>query len=476
MPQLQDLSSIVPLKLLQAAGVPSASIAVLSGGTVETHVITKGSEDVDTIYQACSISKAITGIAVARLIDKGRLTYDTPISDHLPAHILDLITTDKTESLLSAMTVGTIVSHTSGLSQGGFSGYDGQVPSVEQILAGTAPANTPQIHFNSFPGAQFAYSGGGWTVLQLFLEHLLSKRFAEIMQELVLGPLQMTRSHYGPFTEVEQNYAKAHLTGDVQARAPHHELPELAAAGLWTTPTDLLKAIAAVQTSLASEDGFLTRAAAQKLLAPIMDAGVGRGDIARGFFVTDTTFGHSGSNEPGYRTYFMGSRPFDNGSDAPPSDIGIAIFTNSGLGWEAMQKLLPAVFYLRGWPYQKEICCYAPVEAYVAYALPASLQSKDTNLAWKAWEGQWESGWQIGSAKEDDVERPTLAFRGLQAMSLLPGAGPIRSLKPGKEVLFVADGLDIGVRLTWNEEGERVVKLMQTGVGSELKTLHRSTR
>nr|OQO19973.1 hypothetical protein B0A51_15746 [Rachicladosporium sp. CCFEE 5018] len=470
MPQLQDLASIVPLALLQAAGVPSASIAVLSGGTVETHVLTKSSEDTETIYQSCSISKAITGIAVAKLIDQGRLTYDTLISDHLPARVLDLITTDKTRPILSAVTVGTIVSHTSGLSQGGFSGYVGEVPTVEQILAGTAPANTPQIHFNSFPGAQFAYSGGGWTVLQLLLENLVSKPFAEIMQELVLGPLKMTRSHYGPLPKGETNYAKAHLTAEVEARAPYHELPELAAAGLWTTPSDLLKAIAAIQHSLVSDDGFLTRATAQKLLTPIMNAGAGRGDIAHGFFVTDATFGHSGGNDPGYRTYFMGS----HGSTSLPSDIGIAIFTNSVIGFEAIEKLLPAIFHLKGRPYQKVLCGYSPVEAYVPYALNSSLQSKDAESTWKTWEGQWDGGWNIVSAKAADGERPTLAFRDLHAMPLLPGAGPVQSLEAGREILLVADSLDISIRLTWNDEGERIVKIMQTGVGSDLKTLQRS--
>jgi CubicO group peptidase (beta-lactamase class C family) len=48
-----------------------------------------GSEDKDTLYQACSISKAITGLAVAKLIDQGHLKYSTLITDHLPQEIVN---------------------------------------------------------------------------------------------------------------------------------------------------------------------------------------------------------------------------------------------------------------------------------------------------------------------------------------------------------------------------------------------------
>lgn len=98
-----------------------------------------GSEDKDTLYQACSISKAITGLAIAKLIDQGYLEYSTLITDHLPQEIVNLVVDNKTKHLFRHLTVSHLLSHTSGLSQHGFPGYDvrDDLPTVSNVLAGT---------------------------------------------------------------------------------------------------------------------------------------------------------------------------------------------------------------------------------------------------------------------------------------------------------------------------------------------------
>ena len=469
MANLKDLEAIIPPTLLNATGVPSASIAILVDGKVSTHVITSGKEDVDTIYQAASISKAICSLGVAKLIDEGHFTYDTLIVDHLAKKTIDLMVDDRTRHLFDAVTVGMLVSHISGLTQHGFPGYDGDAPSADTILAGEAPSNTPRVHFYTFPGAVFSYSGGGFTVLQLFLETVLSKPFAQIMHDTVLAPLKMTRSHYGPLSPTEKNYANAYQTATVPAYTTHHIFPEQAAAGLWTTPSDLLKAIAAIQTSLSPSSNtapFLSKQKAADLLTTVRSDVALSSSVARGFFTTAAGFGHSGGNAPGYITYFMGSWPDAKKGVVP--NTGIAVMTNSVQGIPAVGSVLAAVLYLLGWEQPVALPSFTVAEKWMPYALPRGLEEVDEK--WREWQRDWEGGWKL-SAGLDGM--PVFSFGDLRPMVLRPAAAPVSILGEGRrEVVLVVDGLDTSLRLTWDESGEKVVKLLQGEEGG-VKTLTR---
>jgi len=301
MSDIQDfIQSILPIERLQDDGVPTASVAVLEDGKISSFVITNGQENSDTVYQAASISKAICSLGVAKLIDDGKLSYDTKVVNHLDQALIDCIVDERTENLIQHVTIGHLVSHTSGLSQHGFPGYAGAAASPQDIVAGRLPANTPRLRFLSFPGSQFSYSGGGFVVLQLMLESIMGLPFRQIMQDTVLAPLGMSRSWYGDMSAEETNFTKAYFSGYSVADTGrgYYLLPELAAAGLWTTPSDLLKAVSAIQESLYTTQGFLKRGTAEILLAPVSSKGP-LGPMAHGWVVDDIGFGHGGDNFPG---------------------------------------------------------------------------------------------------------------------------------------------------------------------------------
>ncbi|GAB7330403.1 hypothetical protein MBLNU13_g02023t1 [Cladosporium sp. NU13] len=425
---IRNLSEIFPPASLVKAGVPTASVALLSRGKVSTHIITMGSEDADTLYQACSISKAITGLAVAKLIDQGHLEYSTLITDHLPQEVVSLVTDSKSKHLFRHLTVSHLLSHTSGLSQHGFPGYNvsDDLPAAYNVLAGTPPANTPMVHFTTFPGAQFSYSGGGFVILQLFLEALLLKSFASIMQATVLEPLDMTRSYFDPLPEDETNYSEPYLTGHLKAPTGPFRFVELAAAGLWTTPSDLLKAIAAVRTSLdATQDGFLSFATAQEMLKPVQQVRGGY-SIANGWFVTDNAFGHAGGNEPGYGCYVIGShhKVNDNGVSralaASPWDSTLAVMTNGPYTNQAVWNVVSAVFHLQNW--RRLAVLPGGMVDDEWRAVPAS-EGTEIDASWKDWTGDWEGGWKIISIEE----KPAIQFGDLEAMALVAAAAPVQS-------------------------------------------------
>jgi CubicO group peptidase (beta-lactamase class C family) len=170
---------------------------------------------------------------------------------------------------LGEITIRMLMSHTSGLSQHAFPGYMNNIPSALDVLAGKGGINIKHVHLEGLPGHWFSYSGGGITVLQLILEHITNQAFPDLVRELVLDPLGMHRSFYA--VSKEENYAVAQYTGFTACEVLHRANPEQAAAGLWTTPTDLLKLVRALQRSLKVNDHteLLYKEVAKEILTEI---------------------------------------------------------------------------------------------------------------------------------------------------------------------------------------------------------------
>lgn len=105
-------------------------------------------------------------------------------------------------------------------------------------------------------------------MLQAILENVTQLSFSDLMQQIVLRPLGMQRSFYGTLPDNEHSFTKARVTGDTPANADLRILPELAAAGLWTTPSDLLQCIKSVEESLHS-DAFLEQKWVKMMLTEV---------------------------------------------------------------------------------------------------------------------------------------------------------------------------------------------------------------
>src|SRR5262249_43707111 len=153
------------------------------------------------------------------------------------------------------VTRGGILSHCAGLTVHGFPGYgiDGPLPSLIQVLDGEQPANTPAIRVESMPGSRWNYSGGGYTVMQQLIIDVTGQPFPRFMREAVLRPLRMERSTFDqPLPAGRARLAATGYLADRSAVQGHwHVYPEMAAAGLWTTPSDLARFAISVQESLA---------------------------------------------------------------------------------------------------------------------------------------------------------------------------------------------------------------------------------
>jgi CubicO group peptidase (beta-lactamase class C family) len=454
----QDDSSSNVAEVLAKIGTPSTSIALLDHGAITAQCYSTLNHTPETVFQACSISKPVAGLGVMKLVSQGKLHLDTPITEYLPPSSIDLISTPPTRELLKHVTLKHLLSHTSGLSQSGYPGYASNPVDLKGVLSGEPPCNTFPVRLDGFPGQTFSYSGGGMSVVQLIIETITKRPFPEIMQDLVFTPLDMTRSSYR-LPGKEDNYAKAYYNGFVPCEFPYHVLPELVAAGLWTTPTDLLKVVRAIQDSLnpSSDDTFLPQGLAQQMLKEISSS------LALSWFAPaepGIAFYHGGSNDPGFQCFLLGYADIcQNGSlDKNAEKSGLCIMTNSREGTRVYMKLLHAIMLLKKWP-------TLPASLYFYASIPFYATDRKISENWVEWKGEWEGGkWRI-EEQEGDV---CVVFEKLPAVKLRAVA---MQEKEG-EAFLRPEGLEKVFHLT-EEKGEKVVEVWHAGMFGDATVLRR---
>ncbi|HYI93547.1 MAG TPA: serine hydrolase domain-containing protein, partial [Bryobacteraceae bacterium] len=288
--------------------VPGVSVAVINNGKLEwakaygvIDATTAQRANVKTMFQAASISKPVSALAALRLVAQGKLNLDADINVSLkswkiPAH-----------SFARPVTLRNILSHTAGTTVHGFPGYKSNVsvPTAVQVLTGGAPANTPSVIVNAEPGSIWHYSGGGYTIMQVLMTDVTGKSFDVLLQDSILGPLGMMRSTFEqPLPErFAANAARAHGNEGKPIADRWHTYPEQAAAGLWTTPTDLAKVLIAVQRAHNGETKLLPASLTREMLTE------GKGDFGLGWALAgkdeDLAFSHNGANA-GFRCMAWG--------------------------------------------------------------------------------------------------------------------------------------------------------------------------
>jgi CubicO group peptidase (beta-lactamase class C family) len=220
-----------------------------------------------------------------------------------------------------------LMSHTSGTDDGfGFPGSHPSAPrpTTVQILDGLKPSNVGVVRLGRPPLTGYKYSGGAVTIQELALADAVGKPFPQIARDYVLNPIGMTNSTYEqPLPpNREKQAAHAHDRNGQLRDAIWHVYPEHAAAGLWTTATDLAKFAIEVQKSLAGQSNrVLSQATAQEMITP-----VGVGPYAVGFSISKQGegwyFSHGGSNW-GFRCDLIAHRA---------KGYGVAIMTNGDNG------------------------------------------------------------------------------------------------------------------------------------------------
>jgi len=324
--------------------IPGVSIAVIHSGNVQwargfgLTAVDGPPVTPETLFQAGSISKPVSAIAALALVQAGRLDLDADVNRYLrswkvPANSF----TDQVK-----VTLRELLSHSAGTTVHGFEGYraGAQIPSVIDVLNGAPPSNNAPIVVDILPGTEFRYSGGGYTIMQQLLVDVTDEPFASLVDRTVLRPLGMTHSHFHqplPMQESSPAATPYLSTGEPVPGGPH-TYPELAAAGLWTTPTDLARFALAMQDTLAGRAmPVLSQAMTREMLTP------GFGGYGLGLAIV-------GPPENRYFTHGGVDAGFESMMVAYETGDGAIVMTNGVGGTRLAAEIIRSVANEYHWP------------------------------------------------------------------------------------------------------------------------------
>lgn len=369
---------------MKSYGIPGVSIAIIDNGVVQSEGF-GNLVDKETKIQAASISKSITALTVLALVHQGlfRNGLDTDVREFLEPEVWAAIDPDnKTEDGRFPVTLRGLLSHTAGVTlgegQSGFSGYPraeaiqseierlekklerfskilpseitieetkeieeiaseianlklnaSRLPSTDEILMSKPGVNSGKIKISHQPDVdgRMRYTGGGTTILQKVIEKVTDQPFAKVVKDQVLDKLGMDQSTY---SESEGKYSFGHDENGNPISGGWRVYPEQAAAGLWSTPSDLAKVVVEVQKAALGNSILFGPTLAQEVLKPMKGLGFAVPPIESE--TGSKYFFHEGSNK-GFRCILIGNL----------DGQGAVIMTNGDNGDSLKEELLSAI-------------------------------------------------------------------------------------------------------------------------------------
>tara|TARA_B100000809_G_scaffold64715_1_gene61371 strand:+ start:2186 stop:3631 length:1446 start_codon:yes stop_codon:yes gene_type:complete len=324
--------------------VPGMSIVIIKNGQVvmtkaygQRNTTSKELVNDSTLFQAGSISKTFTALGILRLYEAGIIDLDKDVNQYLKTWKIRESQYLKKQKV----TLRRLLNHTAGFNDPWFGGYSQKdtLPSLDDVLIGKG--NSEKIMLDTVPGTRFKYSGGGYAIIQKIIEEVTGKGFVQFMNDEVLVPLKMTNSTYeNPLPErLHVNASAAFNHNGKMVEGLWHNYVVLAAAGLWTTPTDLSKFLIEIQQIMAGKkDGILTNKTVKMMMEPVLGIPYGLGVS---FTNSDDSlmFGHGGKNK-GFTNNMLAFVHFCE---------GYVIMTNANNGGSLRREIEKAISSNFGW-------------------------------------------------------------------------------------------------------------------------------
>lgn len=346
-------------ELMSKSQIPGMSIAVVRDFKIacaKGYGVTKqgghAAVTPTTLFLAGSISKPVAAVGALFLVQEGKLSMDKDVNQKLRSWKVR----ENEFTRARAVSLGLLLDHTGGFTGGDFfPGYAAgtPLPSLRQILDGERPAVNAPMRVEYVPGSRWKYSGDGYLVVQQLLMDVSAKSFPDLMRDAIFDKLGMHDSTYEePLPAAKAASAAAGTLRDgTPVASGWHVNPEMAAGGLWSTPSDLARLAIDLAQSAHGEGG---RVLSQAMALDMLDAHWRDGVInlfgppgdpdamGYGFFVgRGHRFGHIGGNVGYQATLLMFG---DSGN-------GIVIMTNSDVGLNAGNPLLNRIAEVFGWNY-----------------------------------------------------------------------------------------------------------------------------
>lgn len=332
--------------LFQLGKTPGAVLTIIKDFQVD-QVITFGVKDYDTqepvtaqtLFQAASISKPVTGVAAMRFVQDGTISLDTNVNNKLVSWQVP----DNQFTVTEKVTLRRLLGHRGGIPQGGKVGTDRDAPypTLLDILNGVPPYDPVRVTY--IPGSDFIYSNEGYCIVQQLLMDISQKSFPKLIKDIIFTPLNMNSSTFEQqlTPEWETRAASGH-NGYSVLEGKYQLHPKLAAAGLWTTSEDLARFLIEFLLSLQGRSNIILDLAIINHMIESLtkfddtkDYGVG---IGIKYFGGETYYWHSGGFE-GFNCVMYGHET---------AGVGMVLMTNHcDLEWEVF---IEAVGTHYNWP------------------------------------------------------------------------------------------------------------------------------
>lgn len=311
MPSDAEIAQILGDRIGRDQANVGIAVAVIENG--QTRFVSHGTLSVDsdvpvdehTIFEAGSITKVFTNLLLAQLVNAGTIDLDAPITDYLPEGTAIPVEGDR------AITAFDLATHSAGLSglpedllprgmENPYSGYG-----AEGLYDWLATYELPRPI-----GESFEYSNAGTALLALAIEHVSNADFAQLLDENILAPLEMTETSLAITGADLPDRASGHDAA--REIVPHWDFDVFApVGGLLSTTSDLARFIAAASGAVDSP----LKADFDTMLSRTRPAG-GSDAIGLGWFITDTGQGeivwHNGITN-GFRSFAGFERQSGNG-------------------------------------------------------------------------------------------------------------------------------------------------------------------
>ena len=317
--------------------MPGVSIAVIKDYKIDwakgyglADTITKIPVTTETMFSAGSVSKFLMAVTALKMVENGQMELEKPVNNYLTSWKI----TENDFTKKTPVTLRMLLSHSAGTSQSSYFGFTpGQtIPTITEILSGAKIAATRPVIVNSEPNKEFRYSGGGSMIAQLALMDVSKESFATLAQQILFDKLGMLNSTFEqplPAKFINQS-SGAYSTASWFKGMPYI-YPQQAAAGLYSTPTDLAYFFIDVQKSFTGKGKILSQAMTKKMLSPQQNVSDGayKEQIGIGPFLNQRTdnkdpngvyFDFTGINA-GFLAYGIASVEAGN---------GVVIMLNSG--------------------------------------------------------------------------------------------------------------------------------------------------
>ncbi|HOR42033.1 MAG TPA: serine hydrolase domain-containing protein [Atribacterota bacterium] len=327
-------------KLMRQFTISGVNIALVRNGQI-VYTMAYGYADkesrrkmaVELPVRVQSISKSVTAWAVMKLAEENKINLDEPVSKYLK----DWKFPDSTYNT-EGITIRRLLSHTAGLPLGNileFYSPDGPIPSLSDSLSKTA------FPFQK-PGKGFSYSNVGYNLLELIIEQITGREFAEYMEDEILVPLNMLHSSFKWDIET---LAVSPLGYTLKGKAvPHYRYPEKASGGLISTVEDIARFCIAGMNNY-SKQNILTPYSVEQLYSPQVNK-LGIYNLVFeaygfGYYLEHRLAVSHGGQGTGWMSHFH---------SIPGTGDAIIILTNSQRSWPLISSVLKGWARWRGLP------------------------------------------------------------------------------------------------------------------------------